>query len=97
MEDKLHRDSARGARAANLLEHELLKEAHEKIEEQLIQAWINSDPRDTEGRERVFASVHANRKHRDYLKTVAMDGKLAQAQLRDIVEASERKRGIFNR
>lgn len=91
-EVKLRQDTDKAARAESLLRNELLTEAYERIEADLIKAWIASEPRDFDGRERCFLAVHANRKHKDYLESVVNNGKLAQAELKQLVETAERKR-----
>ncbi len=89
-EIKLRRDLDKAARAESLLRNELLTEAYDRIEADLIKAWIASEPRDVDGRERCFLAVHANRKHKDYLKSVINDGKLAQAELKQLVEGPKK-------
>lgn len=91
-EDKLAKAAARATRASSLLENELYIESYQALEDQLIAAWIASDPRDTEGRERCFAQVHANRKHRDYFVSVLGNGKMAAAELKELVKAAERQK-----
>jgi hypothetical protein len=88
---------ARAHRAAALLDDDLIKGAYDLIEADLIQAWIGSEPRDSDGRERVWNMIHANRKHRDYLQRVINDGKIASAELKALIEADERKRPGTNR
>lgn len=95
-EFKLSRDAAKAARAQNLLENELLNEAYEKIEAALILAWTRTPPRDTDGRERCWAAVQANRNHKEYLHSVVNDGKMAAAELKRLAESTERSR-LFGR
>ena len=91
-EDKLSQARAKAQRAQNLLDNELLKEAYAKLEAELVDAWIKTPPRDTDGRERCWAAVQANRKHRDYLESVVNDGKLASAELKKLADDAERSR-----
>jgi hypothetical protein len=91
-EEALNKAVSRAARAQKLLDDELLKEAHEAIERDLIRAWITSEPRDNDGRERVWNAVQANRKHKDFLTKAVNDGKLAQAELKQLAETAERKK-----
>lgn len=91
-EHKLLRDQGRGAGAQSLLENDLLKEAYEKLEAELIAGWINSAPRDADGRERVWHAVQANRKHKAYLEQILSDGKMAAAELRALAETPQPKR-----
>lgn len=89
-EHALIKATERAAQAKRLLTDELYLESFNALESQLIQAWIASDPRDVEGRERCFQAVHANRKQRDYFASFVNDGKLAQAQLDEIAKQAER-------
>lgn len=91
-EDKLSQAAARAARAQSLLDSELLNEAYDKIEADLIAAWASAPARDTDGRERCWAAVQANRNHKGYLQAVVNNGKLAAAELKLLVETSERKK-----
>lgn len=91
-EDALAQATAKAARAQGLLANELLLEAYATIEADLIAAWIASPARDTDGRERCWAAVQANRKHKAYLESVVNDGKLAAAQLKQLADAPDRKR-----
>jgi hypothetical protein len=92
MTDRLEQASARAARAQALLSHELLIEAYDKIEADLVAAWISTPARDTDGRERCWAAVQANRKHKAYLESVLNDGKLAAAELKQLAEAPDRRK-----
>ena len=80
-EIKLTGEAARGMQAESLLNNDLIREAYEKIEADLVKGWIDSPARDTEGRERLWAAVQANRKHRAYLMNVIDDGKVAAEEL----------------
>lgn len=91
-EVKLNRDMVRGSKAKQVLENELFRESHDKIERALIDAWIGSDPRDTEGRERCFQMLHANRKHRAFFESVIHTAKISEAELKQMTEQAERKK-----
>jgi hypothetical protein len=88
----LTKATAKAAQAQRLLTDPLYVESFNALEAQLIQAWIASDPRDTEGRERCWLAVHANRKQRDYFASFINDGKMAQAQLEELARQAERKK-----
>jgi hypothetical protein len=94
-EDKLSQDRAKALRAQSLLENELLIEAYAKLEAELVSAWIATPPRDTDGRERCWAAVQANRKHREYLQSIVNNGKLAAAELKKLAETADRKKFRF--
>lgn len=80
-EYKLNEASARGVRAKNLLDNDLLIESYAKIEADLVAGWIGSDPRDTAGRELAWHQVIANRKHKQHLESVMNSGKIADSDL----------------
>ena len=62
-DDKL-RDSLNRAQQANdLLQNELLIEAYDQIDAELVGAWRLTAARDTDARERIWAAVQANAKH----------------------------------
>jgi hypothetical protein len=82
----------KAAQAQRLLTDPMYVESFKALEAQLIQAWIASDPRDVDGRERCFQAIHANRKQRDYFASFINDGKLAQAQLDELAQRAERKK-----
>ena len=87
-EDRLNRDIVRGARAAELLNNELLQESLATLERDYIEAWKITPARDTDGRERLWQAVNIVGKVRDHLVKVVNDGKLSQRQLNDLVKTS---------
>ena len=91
MSEELSEIAAKANRAQLLLDNDLYKEAHAELEKQLIDAWIKTPPRDSDGRERCWAAVQANRKHRDYLQSIVNNGKLAAAELKALADSEERK------
>jgi hypothetical protein len=88
-EDKLHREIVRGARAAELLNNELLQESLATLERDYIEAWKIAPARDTDGRERLWQAVNIVGKVRDHLVKVTNNGKLAQRQLNALAGARE--------
>lgn len=90
----LLRDKNRADRAKQLLENELFNEALVSIERDLMGAWKASPPRDTDGRERCFAAVQQIGKLKGYFESVLNDGKMADAQLKELADADERKKRI---
>ncbi len=85
-EIKLTGDAARGMQADSLLRNDLVQEAYQALEAELVKAWIDSPARDTEGRERLWAAVQANRKHQNYLRSIIDNGKLAEAELASLAK-----------
>jgi len=88
----LNKAAERGARAARLLDDELLKEAFETLERDYIKAWRETAARDTDARERLWQAVQVVGKVRDHLVTVVNGGKLAQREMNEI--AGRKRFGI---
>jgi ribonuclease HI len=88
----LTKATEKAAQAQRLLTDPLYVESFNALEAQLIQAWIASDPRDADGRERCWLAVHANRKQRDYFASFVNNGKMAQAQLDELAKQAERRK-----
>lgn len=91
-ETELHAAAARGARAQTLLRNELLTEAFTTLEQAYISKWRTSTVEDVGAREKLFLAVNIVGKVRDHLASVVEDGKLAEAELRQITEAAERQK-----
>jgi hypothetical protein len=81
IDDKLETAVARGARAKELLESELMKEIFTQLEADYIAGWRNSGARDTDARERLWLAVQIIGLLKDHLIIVANNGKLAQAEV----------------
>jgi len=80
--DKLRRDADRGARAAALLENELLKESFEKIEAGIIEVWRNdSDSEDVQRREDAWRSLKLLDALKQSLKHVVTTGEFSAKEL----------------
>lgn len=94
-DDKLLRESAKGAKAAALLQDETLMEAFAKLRDAYIKGWRNTEPRDTEAREMLWIAVNQLEKLQDHIAIMAANGKLAKAQLERIAEL-EGKNGKSN-
>ena len=88
----LTKATEKAAQAKRLLTDPLYVESFNALEAQLIQALIDSDPRDTEGRELCFRQIHANRKQRDLFAAVVSNGKLSQAELDELARQAERRK-----
>ena len=92
-DDKLNTAMVRGSRAQALLRDELLQESLATLERDYIEAWKTSSARDTDGRERLWQAVNVVGKVRDHLVKVANDGKLATAQIEQLVAADKARQG----
>lgn len=88
----LMEQQTRGQYAMSLLENELLNEALEAIDKEVMEQWIACPARDKEGKEALWQLIKTSRKFRDILTGYIETGKLATAQLKQF-----EKRGIFGR
>jgi len=77
-ESQLRQDAARAPRAQSLLDNELLAGAFKGLEEAYTSAWRATLIDDVAAREKLAAIVN--------------NGKLAQAELKQLAETAERKR-----
>ncbi len=78
---------SRGQTALHLLENELLKEALEAIEKEVMEQWIACPARDKEGKEALWQLIKTSRKFRDLLNGYINTGKLATNKLKQIEES----------
>lgn len=88
----LTKATARATRAQRLLDDELLAEAFASLESSYIAAWRATTIEDITGREKLFLAINVVGKVRDHLNKVVSDGKLAQAELKQLAETAERKK-----
>jgi hypothetical protein len=91
-EIKLQKDAVKGARAKELLEHELLAEAFASLEQAYTQAWRLTTIDDVSGREKLFLAINVVGKVRDHLTSIVNNGTLATTELRQLAETAERAR-----
>jgi hypothetical protein len=91
-EASLNDMATRGVRAEKLLENELLAESFTALEASYITAWRATAIDDSAGREKLFLAINIVGKVRDHLAAVLANGKLAQAELKDLAHAAERRR-----
>lgn len=91
-EYKLAKDTARALQAEGLVNSELLNEAFDNLEKEYLNLWRATRIEDMTGREKLFLAVNVIGKVKQHLQTIIMDGKLAEAQLRELAETAERKR-----
>ncbi len=90
--DAMSRDRARGVRAGELLENELLVEAFETARAEYLKAWESTPARDVEGRERLWIMVKLIDRVRGHLRQVLDAGKIADAHMHEI-----ERRGVMRR
>lgn len=91
-ESALHKASAKAVRAQNLLDNELLAEAFKGLEEAYTTAWRSTTIEDVSAREKLFLAINVVGKVRDHLTSIVTNGKLAQAELKELADTAERKK-----
>lgn len=91
-EASLNEMAIRGVRAEEFLDNELLSEAFTALETSYISAWRASAIDDCAGREKLFLAINIVGKVRDHLASIVANGKLAQAELKEIVQTAARSR-----
>lgn len=79
---ELLEQQTRGQYAMSLLENELLQEALDAIDREVMEQWIACPARDKEGKEALWQLIKTSRKFRDILTGYIETGKLATAQLK---------------
>lgn len=91
-EANLNAMATRGVRTQELLDNELLAEAFTTLEASYISAWRATGVDDSPGREKLFLAINIVGKVRDHLTSVVANGKLAEAELRELARVAERRR-----
>jgi hypothetical protein len=91
-EAKLRLDASKALRAQNLLDNELLAGAFKGLEEAYSAAWRATLIDDVAAREKLFLAINIVGKVRDHLTAIVTNGRLAQAELRQLAETAERKK-----
>lgn len=89
--DLLEKQS-RGQTALQLLENELLSEALDAIDSEVMEQWIACPARDKEGKEALWQLIKTSRKFREILTGYINTGKLATANLKRFEEQSALRR-----
>jgi len=89
-ESKLNIDLSRAQQARQLIESELLNEAFVKLESDYVATWKQTPPSDQDSRERLWQAVQTVTKVRDHLSAVIENGKLAQAELKQLAARPKR-------
>ena len=80
-DDQLGHDIARGHRAQQLIDDELLKEVIETMKSDYIKGWANSNPAEKDGREMIYLAYQQIGKLEQRLHSIANSGKVAQGNL----------------
>jgi len=91
-DDKLHDASVRASRAQQLLDDELIQECFKTLEDSYTSAWRATTINDVSAREKLFLAINIVGKVRDHLINIVQNGKLAQAELQQLIDTAERKK-----
>ncbi|WOH68102.1 hypothetical protein [Bradyrhizobium sp. BWA-3-5] len=91
-ENRLGQAVAKAVRAQELVDSEPLTEAFRTLEENYSLAWRATAIDDVTGREKLFLAINIVGKVRDHLNAVVANGKLAQAELKELAQVAERKK-----
>jgi len=91
-ESRLDRAVTKAVRAQELLDNELLTETFKTLEENYASAWRSTVIDDVAGREKLFLAINIVGKVHDHLNAVIANGKLAEAELRELAQITERRR-----
>jgi hypothetical protein len=91
-EDRLAQATAKAVRAQDLLDNELLAEAFAGLEDSYTAAWRSTTIDDAAAREKLFIAINVVGKVRGHLAAIVTDGKLAQAELKELAQVAERRR-----
>jgi len=91
-ESRLDQAAAKALRAQELLDNELLSEAFNTLEDTYTAAWRATTIDDVGSREKLFLAINIVGKVRDHLATVIANGKLAEAELKELAQVSERRK-----
>ncbi len=91
-ENKLIRDNGAAMRAEELLDNELLTAAFKNLEQTYTEAWRATTIDDIGAREKLFLAINVVGKVRDHLVAVVTNGRLAQAELKQLADVAERRK-----
>jgi hypothetical protein len=91
-EIKLGEAAAKALRAQDLLDNELLAEAFRNLEDGYTAAWRATGIDEAGAREKLFLAINVVGKVRDHLTAIVVNGKLAQAELKELAQVAERRK-----
>ena len=91
-ESRLEQAAAKAVCARQLLDNELLSEAFVALEEIYTAAWRATTIDDVGAREKLFLAINVVGKVRDHLGAIVANGKLAQAELKELSQVAERRK-----
>lgn len=79
--DKLEEQIRRGQRAKQIIDDDIVKEAHDHIESEMWRLFKETSPNDKTTLEHIKAMQYFHGKYWAYLQRVLTDGKIAQINL----------------
>jgi phage FluMu protein gp41 len=91
-EADLDQAAAKALRVQDLLDNEILTEAFDTLEKSYVTAWRATAIDDVTGREKLFLAINIVGKVRGHLASVVANGKLAEAELRELARVAERRK-----
>jgi len=91
-EIKLAQATDKAARAQRLLDDDMLTGAFKALEEAYTAAWRATLIDDVSGREKLFLAINVVGKVKEHLGNIVNNGKLAQAELKQLAQLAERKK-----
>jgi protein involved in temperature-dependent protein secretion len=91
-EHKLQSDAVRGARADELLQNELLKEAFQTLEREYTDSWVKSQPHEREAREFYWKALQVLADVQAKIQIVARNGRVAKTELEMLAKQIQPKR-----
>ena len=91
-EPQLGEAAAKALRAQDLLDNELLSEAFKGLEDSYTSAWRATGIEDVAAREKLFLAINIVGKVRDHLTSIVTNGRLAQAELKELARTAERRK-----
>ena len=94
-ENDLQNQALKGQLSQSLLENELLQEALDAIDKEVLEQWIACPARDKDGKEALWQLIKTSRKFRSILEGYIETGKLARENLRQFEE--KKRFGLFKR
>jgi|ERR1700730_1406546 hypothetical protein len=92
-ESRLDQAAAKALRAQELIDNELLSETFKALEDTYTAAWRATTIDDAAAREKLFLlAINIVGKVRDHLASVVANGRLAEAELKELVQVAERRK-----
>ena len=88
-------EQTRGQAAQMLLDNELLRQALDAIEAEVVEQWEKCPARDAEGKEALWQLFKTSKKFRAVLNGYVQTGKLASENLKRFDEKESRLRRLF--